>query len=188
MNISWQDLNVLNTVNKPAGYLKMMSEVWGIKVRSIVEIGVFQGTTSEELKILFPDAFLYLIDPWEMYEAYLSKEAGPISKNSADYESAYQLVKKAFDQDPKVKIIRKTSLDALEDVPEEIDLVFIDGNHDYAHVKQDIEHWLPKIRSGGMISGHDYRNEFPGVRKAVDAFFPEGVAIGSDHVWLRRVP
>lgn len=37
-----------------------------------------------------------------------------------------------------------------------IDIVFIDGSHDSNSVQRDIELWYPKVRVGGIISGHDY--------------------------------
>ena len=40
--------------------------------------------------------------------------------------------------------------------PESLDLVFIDAQHCYEGVKKDIENWLPKVKKGGIISGHDY--------------------------------
>ena len=53
-----------------------------------------------------------------------------------------------------------------------LDLVFIDANHTYPFVKQDIQLWLPKIKKGGIICGHDY-NDFMhvGVKQAVDEIF-----------------
>jgi len=53
-----------------------------------------------------------------------------------------------------------------------LDLVFIDASHLYPNVKQDIQLWSPKIRKGGIISGHDY-NDFMhvGVKQAVDEIF-----------------
>ncbi len=50
-----------------------------------------------------------------------------------------------------------------------IDLVFIDGDHNYAQVKKDIQMWLPHIVEGGIICGHDYGWEkWPGVKQAFD--------------------
>lgn len=60
-------------------------------------------------------------------------------------------------------------------------MVFIDGDHSYEHCKEDIEVWLPLVKSGGIIAVHDYRKEdlapdpngphpmpWPGVNQAVD--------------------
>lgn len=184
--LSWEELLSLRSIDRPAAYLKIMSEIWGIEVKSIVEIGVFQGKTSIEFRKFFPDALLYLIDPWKLYDDYLTQEAGPRSLIPVDYENAYQSLRKIFSQDPKVKILRKTSVEALSDVPDGVDLVFIDGNHSYSYVKQDIEVWLPKVRHGGILSGHDYNNLFPGVIQAVDEFFQQDIEIGFESTWLKR--
>ena len=53
----------------------------------------------------------------------------------------------------------------------ELDFVFIDGEHGYEAAKADVEAWWPKVRSGGLLVGHDYdRHRFPGVCRAVDEF------------------
>lgn len=54
----------------------------------------------------------------------------------------------------------------------EFDLVFIDADHSYDMVKQDIESWYPKVRDGGILCGHDYCNPaHRGVEKAVKEKF-----------------
>ena len=50
------------------------------------------------------------------------------------------------------------------------DFVYIDADHSYQSVKQDIHLWFPKVRSGGVICGHDYSSSWPGVMQAVDEF------------------
>ena len=61
-----------------------------------------------------------------------------------------------------------TSLDAANQfLDETIDFVFIDGSHDFASVCNDIRAWLPKIRWGGTLAGHDYLGAWPGVKHAV---------------------
>jgi len=52
-----------------------------------------------------------------------------------------------------------------------LDFVFVDAGHDYESVAEDIHYWLPKVKSGGMIAGHDYP-DFKGVVKAVDTLLP----------------
>jgi cephalosporin hydroxylase len=55
---------------------------------------------------------------------------------------------------------------------ESLDFVYIDANHSYDGVIKDLQDWYPKIKKGGMISGHDYEERpWPGLVKAVDEFF-----------------
>ena len=68
-----------------------------------------------------------------------------------------------------------------------LDIVFIDANHAYEHVVADIKAWLPKIRSGGMIAGHDICEPSCGVRAAVDEIFPAGYEIKAG-CWFSVVP
>jgi hypothetical protein len=46
-----------------------------------------------------------------------------------------------------------------------LDFVFLDADHSYEAVKNDIISWMPKIKTGGLLSGHD--ECIPGVRKAL---------------------
>lgn len=54
---------------------------------------------------------------------------------------------------------------------EGLDFVFIDADHSYGSVRADIAAWLPKVKSGGIIAGHDFAPEFPGVIQAVSEAF-----------------
>ena len=70
--------------------------------------------------------------------------------------------------------MRTTSLEASEQFEDDsLDFVFIDASHEYEDVKRDICAWLPKVKVGGVLAGHDYYPEggwsvWPGVRKAVE--------------------
>lgn len=69
--------------------------------------------------------------------------------------------------------------------------VFIDGSHLYEAVKEDILAWMPKVKSGGFIGGHDIdqTEEFNGVRKAVDELIgPKNIVIYNKGwaSWLHR--
>ncbi len=52
-----------------------------------------------------------------------------------------------------------------------LDFVYIDADHRYEFVKQDILAWRPKIKKGGVIAGHDYTQDHPGVIKSVNEIF-----------------
>lgn len=64
-----------------------------------------------------------------------------------------------------------------------VDFCFIDAGHDYQHVLADIRAWLPKIRPGGVIAGHDYTDSFVGVKRAVEDCFKDFVVVGNS--WIR---
>ena len=70
----------------------------------------------------------------------------------------------------KVTLIKKTSIDAVNDVPNHVDFVYIDGNHSYRYVKHDVESYYPKVRNGGIIGGHDFRADCAGLCRAVMQF------------------
>ena len=72
----------------------------------------------------------------------------------------------------RVEYIRKPSLEGARDVADgSLDFVYIDGLHDFDSVMGDILAWAPKVRPGGMISGHDYCHIHRyGVIPAVDAY------------------
>lgn len=100
-------------------------------------------------------------------------------------------VKKLVDLPEPCHFLEMTSEQASIRVPNNsLDLVFIDADHSYESVKKDIECWLPKVKSGGFITGHDYCNSaHRDVEKAVDEFFgKDRVSFYEDcYVWAVRV-
>jgi len=68
--------------------------------------------------------------------------------------------------------MRMTSEEASRQFKDEsIDFIFIDASHEYGDVKNDIKCWLPKVKKGGVIAGHDY--DLPEVQKAVQEVFAD---------------
>jgi len=71
-----------------------------------------------------------------------------------------------------------------------LDLVFIDADHSEESVLRDLQAWLPKLRPGGILSGHDYgAPHHPGVKRAVDRAFAESahpVHLDDNKVWWTR--
>lgn len=87
-----------------------------------------------------------------------------------------------------VQPLRMTSLEAarlFED--ESLDFVFLDADHRFEHVRDDIIAWLPKLKPGGMIAGDDYGNpQWPGVAQAVDQILDDIVIANT--VWTYLLP
>lgn len=68
-----------------------------------------------------------------------------------------------------------------------LDFVFIDANHTYEFIRDDIKVWYPKVKKGGILAGHDYVLEVcPGVVRAVDEFNAENnysLDINAEKCW-----
>jgi cephalosporin hydroxylase len=72
--------------------------------------------------------------------------------------------------------IRKSSEEASKLYDDKsLDFVFIDAEHSYESVTNDIKLWEPKIKTGGIIAGHDYSCSWPAVTKAVDDYYGSSV-------------
>lgn len=101
-----------------------------------------------------------------------------------NHEANYQKFKDfSVEQFPgRVKIMRTSTDEAVKMVADaSLDFVFIDADHTYEGCLADIRNWTPKVRSGGLICGHDLN--WPSVYKAVRETGPASLA--ADNVWLR---
>ena len=74
-----------------------------------------------------------------------------------ELDNQYCHVFRMYFNNPKVKIIREFSAKAAEFFEDEtFDFVYIDADHSYEGCLEDIKSWYPKVKSGGVIGGHDY--------------------------------
>lgn len=86
----------------------------------------------------------------------------------------------------RVQVIRECSWEAADHVADGVlDFVFIDADHSYDAVCKDIKAWRPKVRGGGLISGHDY--EWPTVANAVHDTLGGEVIVAGDSCWMKYV-
>lgn len=142
----------------PAKELKKLISYFVSKNAIGVEIGVDKGKTSVYLLTnLEKMGHLYCIDP------YINREHrhGIVNKLLKEYDNC--------------TFLRMKSHDAVQKVPDNLDFVFIDGDHRYRIVLQDLYDWVPKLKSGGLLSGHDWCNSVDkgGVPKAGTEYFSE---------------
>lgn len=126
--------------------------------KNIAEIGVAFGGFANLILSKCNDSIdnYYAIDPWC---------AAPEARRNS-----FEIAQMRIGRWSKCRMIKKLSIDASNDIEDgSIDLVYIDGAHDYDSVYQDLSVWYRKLRKGGILSGHDYP-QLSGVKQAVDAF------------------
>lgn len=129
-----------------------------------LEIGCARGTTTEFLLKELPELELWGVDP---YIDYVDWNGNNLTELNDLFDSLLQRMTPYKD---RFHIHRKYSDDAVEDFQDGfLDFIFIDGLHTYEQVKKDCENFYPKVKTGGLFSGHDYNN-IKDVQNAVKEF------------------
>ena len=134
-----------------------------------VEIGVDEGKNAISILKNLNITKLYLVDPWiEYYE----KSSNKLLRSQKVQDEKFKKVEKLFSDNSKVELIRKKSIEASKDFSDaSLDFVYIDGDHSYESVKQDLNSWYPKLKKFGVMCGDDYAHiTGRGVVEAVNEF------------------
>lgn len=135
-----------------------------------VEIGVYRGDNAFFILTNLSIKKLFLIDPYLEYQGFKGN-VGWTKAHQSDFNKHFMLAKRKLKQfKHRIKFIKEKSEDAVSNVPENLDFVYIDGNHEYEFVKRDIELYYPKLKRGGILGGDNFESIFPGVARAVLEF------------------
>jgi len=161
------------------------------RYEKIVEIGVWKSHTVQ--KILGSAAEKIIKEYWGV--DWWLRPTDPIyghyhTRTQESWDRLHLKACKLMRDFPQLRILRTSSLEAVKIFPKRyFDLVFIDSDHFYEPLKQDIKNWLPLVRKGGMISGHDYGSKrFPGCTEAVDdCFGKDNITLHDYFVWTKKV-
>lgn len=146
------------------------------------EVGVHAGELSAML-LARPELQLYMVDSWAPFafgDTDVTQEDQFCFMQEAYYATAFA--------GNRAKILWLDSATAaqLHGFPP-LDFVFIDAEHTYEAVRSDIALWLPHIKPGGFIAGHDYNRATPGVIRAVNEAFGLVDLTGGDRTWRVRL-
>ena len=129
-----------------------------------MEIGCSEAHTSKFLLDTNPDLKLYSIDP---YVPYTDWNGNVLNDRQEFFE---RVTKEMVVYGDRFVLIRDFSDNAVSQFADgSLDFIFIDGLHTYEQLTIDCNNYYPKVKTGGIFSGHDYR-VIPGVNKAVLEF------------------
>ena len=158
------------TIRKARPYIEMLRSQLGEPKRA-AEVGVWKGEFSAILLDHFPNLHLLMVDCYKRYE----KDSEDFRMKKKGQQDFYDAMMTAVDftsphADRRIVMVGD-SLEVCQEIkPASLDFVFIDADHCYTSCSADIKAWYPKVRKGGVVSGHDYSRLHPGVRRAVDEF------------------
>lgn len=161
-------------------------------INSMAEVGVFKGESTIHYAGIVNK--IYAIDPW-LKDYDLNDKAARLDM---DYiEQCFDDNISSFNNIIKIKDL---SINACKLIPDNsLDLIYLDAGHSYKSVKEDLVHWIPKIRNNGYIAGHDYFDEtsesykkngvihWPGVARAVDEIVGKPKFRFGDSSWAQQL-
>ena len=140
-----------------------IDELMSERAAIVVEVGVYSGALSRLINAIPGVSQLTIVDPWrapygKFDQAHMDTIAEGVKAWAADFPN-------------NVRVMRIPSHEAAPLFDDEsINFWHTDGDHAYEMVKLDIESWLPKVRTGCLLTGDNY--ESSGVSQAVDELLP----------------
>lgn len=126
------------------------------------EIGVEKAKFSEFLCVQMPEATIYCIDVWKRYDG----------DHGYKHQKNYLIAKERLSKCPNAILVKDLSTNIARQMPKNsLDFVYIDANHDFDFVMEDIISWSRVVKPGGYICGHDYM-EYKSIKviEAVNAY------------------
>lgn len=154
----------------------------------IVEVGSWKGKSSVFMAVEIINSRKNI--KFDCVDTWLGSQDGLTANNPAVINNTLYSIFLSNIEPVKhiINPIRMTSIEASKLYEDHsLDFVFIDAGHSYLSVKSDIEAWLPKLKHGGIFSGHDYNNGWPGVNKAVDEKFNKNRITAKEKCWIVKV-
>jgi predicted O-methyltransferase YrrM len=145
----------------------------------IIEVGAWKGRSTLALAEN-TRGVIQVVDPW-------IRSDGTSDLPSSGFEEFQRNLAPfiarnlTFSREDSLSWVRRSGTHSVAD------LIFLDGDHTYAHLRREIAAFYGLVRTGGILAGHDYWNaSLPDVTRAVDEAFPQGVNRFESIWWVRR--
>lgn len=143
---------------------RFVKEQLGNKPLTVIEIGTQRGSNAVSICNNLNVKTIYCVDPYGKYS-----EIKQGKKCTLNFHPMLKIATKKLKK-YSAKFIVLESAKAVKYVPNNVDFIYIDGNHDYVHCLNDIEQYYYKLTSGGIMAGHDFCGNFIEVIYAVFHF------------------
>lgn len=170
----------------------LRGQVEGLSDTAIALVGIYQGLNLSYVADVCRrnHVRIYAVDVWESIGDNLNGrpyKPGALTGFRAELHAARRLFERWIAEHGfagHVEIVHANSLDAARKIPDaSLDLVFLDADHGYDCVLQDLGAWYGKLRPGRLLAGDDFDgSKWPGVVQAVEEFASaRGLAVTVEH-------
>lgn len=167
----------------------------------VAEIGVLDGRLSQHI-LRGSDCHLTMVDSWlpgdQQPERYKQTRDAHSDHTPSEMHGIRTLAMRvAAGYADRTTVLEMDSVAAAAKTKNgSLDLVFLDADHSVEGLRRDVAAWLPKVRKGGWIGGHDYANTDTrfafGVDQVVDEFVAQNdwasLELDDNFTWFVRVP
>jgi hypothetical protein len=155
----------------------------------ILEAGSYKGRSTRAMADNTLSGIIHAIDPWDgLYDGLdLDTDIAlqNYRKSQDNPKSIYaEFTTNLFDYIVTRKVIPHKTKFTKFSVPY-TDMIFIDAIHTFDKAKADILHAINLMREGGLLCGHDYSGNWPGVINAVDDIFGPGIQTHESIWWIK---
>lgn len=123
-----------------------------------VEIGVDEAGFSEHILSKTNMSIYYCIDTWmdDFGSGVKMRKSTFDTDGDIRYQEAQDRLSEFGD---RVNFLRESSMEAVTKFSDNsLDFVYIDGDHSVFGIYEDIKNWTSKVRIGGIVAGHDYKD------------------------------
>lgn len=179
LNDRWNPPAVTITeAQKIEGFMSDIELEWlaiqATKYKKIIEVGSWLGKSTRALADNIKDGIVVAVDHWKGSEGERDTFHQGASWGEGDW-AYYTFMQNNYQHvfAGTILPLRMHSRNAaalLKQKGFKADLIFLDGGHTEPEVEEDIKLWMPLLKDGGILCGHDYyfENAWPGVKAAVD--------------------
>lgn len=126
----------------------------------IAEVGVWKGDFSKKILDICNPNLLILLDSWtynDQVRGCAPQVDGKDPLNQKFFDQAKQETYNRFENEKKVFILDQNSSDASLNYNDYyFDYIYLDAEHSYQAVSNDLELWYPKLKNNGILFGDDY--------------------------------
>lgn len=151
----------------------------------IVELGTRYGRWAYRAAKQNPNTHIYCVD---CFTGTRRHDSGKVVM-SGEHEF-FEWINNTKKYRDRIHLLKKTTTDAATDFDLPIDILFIDADHTYDGLTADLKNWVPKVRTGGLIAGHDWTSKHPKVKRSVRRAVTDYFGIGNFKVdqlyWNKR--